>query len=166
MMSRRRTRDCRFIERVSDGTSIKIIEAFASRIVKLKTGVGALGHAKDFADLALKVHELVEFHLLPMLDAQIIVVRVNGDKSNMGVTDGLEQEPLDGFAIEVEHFDFGINGRTAPGRVGFDNECLPDAGLKLEEVRVRRKRGWIRGPCCVFLLRQKHFGGQVRVTCG
>src|SRR5256885_1829939 len=75
-------------------------------IGKLKTGVGSLRHPENSADFALHVHELRQFHLLPVLDAHGVGVRINGPEDDMRIAHRLKEKPLDRFAIRIKHFDF------------------------------------------------------------
>src|ERR1051326_7681042 len=137
------------VEGVGDGAGVEVIAAFAADVVELEAGVRALGHAKDFANFALQVHELVQLHFAPVFDAKVVGVGINGPESDLGIADGLEQEALDGLAIGVEDLDFGVNGGAAAGGVGFDDEGLGGFGVEAEEVGVlgirrqgcRRSRG-------------------------
>ena len=81
----------RFIQSVRRGACVEIGPAFARRGVEQKAGVRTLRHAKDFADLAFQAHELVQFHFLPVLDPEIISIRVNVFERDMRIADGLQK---------------------------------------------------------------------------
>ena len=100
----------RLFESVGNRTGPEVIAALVLEIVKLEAGVWPLRHAEDFADFSLHIEELVQFHLLPIIDAGIVGVRINPLKVDMRIAHGLEQKPLERFAVRMKDFDFRIDG--------------------------------------------------------
>lgn len=97
-----------FIERVGDGAGVEVGAAFATVDVEEAAAIRPAWHAHDLHHVAIEIDELVQLHLLPVLQADVRVVGINAAEVVVAVAHGLEHHTRHGLAFRVEDVELCV----------------------------------------------------------
>src|SRR5947208_1277316 len=122
------------VERVGGGAGVEIAAAAAGGEVEVVFRIGPARSEEELDDLALHVKQLIELHLLPILETSAGGGGVEAAEGDVGVANGFEDDALDGRAIGMKNLNSRIDGRAAARGEGFDDVAL--IFLRFEAIEI------------------------------
>ena len=124
-------------ERVCLRCRLKIRVAAADAGIDAEAGVRAARVAPEFDDFAVAVNEVIELHLAPVLESEIVGVhRVFSAEGEPRIFHRLQDDLLVGLAVCGKDFDTGIDLRFIAGGIDIEDDLLPRHGAEAEAIDI------------------------------
>ena len=120
----------RLIERVCHRAGVEIGAALSVRGVEKHVRIRSLGHAEQLDHFAVEIDIFVQLHLLVVVQARPVPIRINGAEVDCRVAHRLQQQPFDRFAVLVQHLDLRVQRRSALRGLSFDDPGLAGFGIE------------------------------------